>query len=73
MTKQATGYEIWYSTSKTFKSKKTITVKKYKTVTQKVTKLKAKKYYFVKVRTYKTVNGKPIYSAWSKVKKVKTL
>lgn len=73
VTKQATGYEIWYSTSKTFKSKKTITVKKYKTVTQKVTKLKAKKYYFVKVRTYKTVNGKPIYSAWSKVKKVKTL
>ena len=41
-----------------------------------VTKLKAKKKYYIRVRTYKTVkvNGKSkkIYSGWSKVKAVTT-
>lgn len=35
-------------------------------------KLKAKKKYYVRVRTYKTVGGVKYYSPWSKVKKVKT-
>ena len=37
-----------------------------------VKKLKAKKKYFVRIRTYKTVNGKKVYSSWSKSKTVKT-
>ena len=32
----------------------------------------AKKKYCVRIRTYKIVNGKKVYSSWSKVKSVKT-
>ena len=67
------GYEIQVATDKKFKkNKKTVTVKKQKTTKTTVKKLKAKKMYYVRVRTYKTVNGKKVYSAWSKVKSVKT-
>jgi predicted RNA-binding protein with TRAM domain len=38
----------------------------------KVKVLKAKKTYYVKVRTYKTVSGKKYYSDWSGYKTVKT-
>lgn len=76
-TSQTTGYQIQYSTSKNFKSgTKTTTVSKNKTTSRKISKLKAKKKYYVRIRTYKTVkvNGKSvkIYSDWSKVKTVKT-
>ncbi len=45
-----------------------------KNTTRKLTakKLKTKKTYYVRIRTYKTVNGKNYYSAWSGVKKAKT-
>lgn len=46
--------------------------KKQKTTKNKVKKLKAKKKYYVRVRTYKTVKGKKVYSSWSKVKSIKT-
>ena len=46
--------------------------KEAKTTKNKVKKLKAKKKYYVRVRTYKTVNGKKVYSSWSKVKSIKT-
>lgn len=70
----AKGYQIKYSTSKKFtkKTSKTVTVKKSGTTSKTVKKLKSKKKYYVKVRTYKTVNGKKVYSDWSKVKTVKT-
>ena len=67
------GYEIQLATDKKFKkNKKTVTIKKQKTTKTTVKKLKAKKKYYVRVRTYKTVNGKKVYSSWSKVKSVKT-
>ena len=67
------GYEIQVATDKKFKkNKKTVTVKKQKTTKTTVKKLKAKKKYYVRVRTYKIVNGKKVYSSWSKVKSVKT-
>ena len=67
------GYEIQVATDKKFKkNKKTVTIKKQKTTKTTVKKLKAKKKYYVRIRTYKTVNGKKVYSAWSKVKSVKT-
>ena len=74
---QTTGYQLQYSTSKSFKkSVKTSTISKNKTVSKTVKKLKAKKTYYVRVRTYKTVkvSGKSVklYSGWSTVKKVKT-
>ena len=74
---QTSGYQVQYSTSKNFKkSVKTSTITKNKTVSKTVKKLKAKKTYYVRVRTYKTVkvNGKSVklYSGWSSAKSVKT-
>ena len=67
------GYEIQLATDKKFKkNKKTVTIKKQKTTKTTVKKLKAKKKYYVRIRTYKIVNGKKVYSSWSKVKSVKT-
>ena len=75
-TSQTTGYQIQYSTASNFKGAKTVTVSSNKTTSKKISKLKAKKKYYVRVRTYKTVkiNGKntKIYSSWSKAKTVKT-
>ena len=66
------GYQIQVATDKKFKkNKKTVTIKKQKTTKTTVKKLKAKKKYYVRVRTYKIVNGKKVYSSWSKVKSVK--
>ena len=68
---QTTGYQIQYSTFKNFKNAKTVTVKNNVSA-KKITKLKAKKKYFVRVRTYKTTkfSGKNynIYSSWSSTK-----
>ena len=54
------------------KSAKTATIKKNKTTSTTIKKLKAKKTYYVRIRTYKTVQGKKYSSTWSKVKSVKT-
>lgn len=67
-----TGYQIRYSTSSKMTGPKYKTVKGYKYTSKKITKLKAKKKYYVQVRTYKTVSGKTYYSSWSSVKSVKT-
>ncbi len=73
---QTTGYQIQYSTSSKFKTAKIVTVSKNKTTSKTIKDLKAKKKYYVRVRTYKTVkvNGKStkIYSSWSKAKPVTT-
>lgn len=70
--KDANGYEIQLAANKKFKkNKKTITIKKQTTRTT-AKKLKAKKKYFVRIRTYKIVNGKKTYASWSKVKTVRT-
>lgn len=69
---QTTGYQIQYSTSSKFTSPKTVTVTKNSTVSKKITKLTAKKKYYVRIRTYKTVSGTKYYSAWSGSKSVTT-
>ena len=69
---QSTGYQIQYSTSKSFKSYKTKTITSYKTSSTTLTGLKAKTTYYVRVRTYKTVNKTKIYSGWSTIKHAKT-
>ena len=51
---------------------KTVTVSSYKTTSKTVKSLKAKKKYYVRVRTYKTVSGTKYYSSWSKAKSVTT-
>ena len=70
---ETTGYELQYATNSKFTSgKKTVKIKKNKTTSSTVKKLKAKKKYYVRIRTYKTVSGKKIYSDWSKSKNVTT-
>lgn len=64
-----TGYQISYSTSKSFNTAtKTVNSKKTKITISNLTK---KNVYYIKVRTYKTVNKKKYYSKWSSVKKLK--
>ncbi len=68
-----TGYQIQYSTSSDFTSgNKTVTVKGYKKTSKKVSKLKAKKSYYVRIRTYLKTGGVTYYSPWSPAKTVKT-
>ncbi len=64
--KKVSGYQISYSTSKTKNFKSVTSGKKYK-----IKNLKSKKTYYVKVRAYKTVQGKKIYSQYSKLIKVR--
>jgi len=68
--KEATGYQIYTSKSKNFKSLMKINVKGMSKLSYKVTKLTSKKKYFVKVRAYKTINGRTYYGSWSPVKSV---
>ena len=75
---QISGYELQYSTSSKFtrSTTKTQSIAKNKAAAKTISRLKAKKKYYVRVRTYKTVkvNGKStkLYSDWSKVKTVTT-
>ena len=63
------GYELSYATNKKFKKAKT---KKIAASKKKVTikKLKKNRKYYVRIRTYKMINGKKYTSAWSKAKTV---
>jgi len=67
------GYQICYSTSKTFrKNKKTVWIKKQKKTSCSIGKLKRKKKYYVRIRTYKKVKKKKYYSTWSNVRSIRT-
>ena len=65
------GYQVQYSTDKKFKKNvKSVNVSK-KSTKATVKKLKKRKTYWVRVRSYKKINGKKYYSGWGKVKSVK--
>ena len=71
--KRITGYQIQLSTRKDFETYRLVTVKGYKNTAKTVKKLKAKKKYYVRVRTYfQCKDGFKSYSTWSKAKTVKT-
>ena len=66
--KQTSGYQIQFAAKKNFKGAK---IRTYEGVTKAtVLKLKADKKYYVRIRTYKAVDGVRIYSNWSKAKQV---
>ena len=68
----ATGYQIQYSANSSFKSgNKTVNVKGASTVSKAITGLAKNKTYYVRIRTYKTIAGKNVFSAWSAKKSVK--
>ena len=70
--KKIDGFEIQYTNKdKTFKKAKKTKLKNPKATKVTVEKLKKHQKYFVRVRTYKVVNGETYYSNWSKVKSVK--
>lgn len=75
--KDASGYQIQYSTSKKFKNKKTksVNLKKNKKTTKTIKKLKSGKKYYVRVRSYKKVKSgnsvTKVYGSWSKTVKSK--
>ncbi len=64
------GYQIKYSTNKYFFESLTRSknVKKAKTTSATVKDLRKGKTYFVKVRTYKIVKGKKVYSIGQRLK-----
>lgn len=65
------GYQIQYSVNSNFKSSSKATVSNAKTTSKTISSLKKGKTYYVRIRTYKTINGEKIYSGWSDAKKVK--
>lgn len=69
--KTISGYQIQYSTSSKFtKDKKTITVSKSST-SKTIKTSKSNKKYYVRIRAYKTIDGKKVYGSWSSTKSVK--
>ncbi len=68
----ATGYEIQYATNSKFTRAKKVTITNNKTDKTTVSKLSGKKKYYVRVRSYTTVNGTKYYGAWSASKSVTT-
>ena len=69
--KKADGYQVQYSTDKKFKKNvKSVNVSKTSTKAT-VKKLKKGKTYWVRMHSYKKINGKKYYSGWGKVKSVK--
>ena len=68
----ATGYEVQYATNSKFTGAKKVTITNNKTDKTTVSKLYANKKYYVRVRSYTTVNGTKYYGAWSAVKNVTT-
>lgn len=68
----ATGYEIQYATNSSFSGAKKTVITSNKTDKVTVSKLSENKKYYVRVRTYTTVNGIKYYGAWSAVKTVTT-
>lgn len=68
----ATGYEIQYATNSSFSGAKKTVITSNKTDKVTVSKLSGNKKYYVRVRTYTTVNGIKYYGAWSAIKTVTT-
>lgn len=66
------GYQIQYSKYSSFSSSKKVTVKGKTTTTKRIRNCKKNTKYYVRVRTYKVVDGKKKYSAWSAKKSIVT-
>ena len=66
------GYEVQYSINRTFKSStRTKVIKNRKISKCVISQLRKKRTYYVKIRSYKVVDGKKYKSIWSKVKRVR--
>lgn len=68
----ATGYEIQYCTNSSFKSPSKTTITNKSTITKTLSGLKGNTKYYVRMRSYTTVNGTKYYSGWSATKTITT-
>ena len=68
--KKVSGYVVYVASNSKFKKQKKYSVKKSST-SKTISKRKKKKTYWVRMRSYKTVRGKRIYSSYSSTKKIK--
>ena len=65
------GYQIQYSINKKFKkNSKKVTIKGSKKGSTVLNNLEYGRKYYIRIRTYKKINGKKVYSSWSKKKAV---
>ena len=69
--KDADGYQIQCSTSADMKGAKSYSVKNPAVSSYSRTDMKSGSKCYVRVRTFKNVNGERIYSNWSGVKNIK--
>ena len=72
-TSMVSGYQIVCATDKKFTKNVVKTTVSGKSLSKTVTSLKKGKTYYVKVRAYKTVNGKKLYGLYSSVKTQKVM
>lgn len=69
--KTVTGYEVCYASSKKYAGAHYIVVKKNSVLKSTISGLKKNTTYYVRVRSYKLVNGKALFGNWSGTKSVK--
>lgn len=67
----ADGYIIQYSTKSSLSGGRKLVVKKGNTVAKTFKKLKSRKKYYFRVRAYKTISGKKVYTNYSNKKSVR--
>ena len=72
VTKNNSGYEIQYATTKNFKSQKSVWVKKNTQVSKTIKNLKKNKKYYVRIRTYYQPEQKKVYGNFSNVTSMTT-
>ena len=69
---RGSGYQIQYSTSKSFSyGNKIVNISNAAAVSTVIRNLTKRKYYYVRIRTYKNINGLRYWSLWSAAKSVK--
>ena len=67
----AEGYLIQYSRKSNLTGGKKLTIKKGSTVSKTIKKLKSGKTYYFRLRAYKTIGGKKVYTSYSSKKSVR--
>ena len=65
------GYQIQYADNSKFSKSKSKGIGSNKTTTSTISRLSSKKYYYIRIRTYKKVAGTTYYSGWSAPVKIK--